>query len=161
MWAELLAPGVVPAPVEIGIAVVTVQPGQIVRARGDWRTVRSVRSERYASGGLFVIVGLDDGPALRLHAAETVTVRAGGGAPCCPWWDAHMSEKHLRDRIERYYATVPLLFAEAEEIGALRLFVRKAAGAPYYGGPPRPARFGGPGSCRHRRRRRPGACPAA
>ncbi|MFI5796188.1 GNAT family N-acetyltransferase [Streptomyces sp. NPDC051677] len=41
----------------------------------------------------------------------------------------------LRDRIERYYAAVPLLFADAEDFGPLRLFVRKAPGAPYYGGP--------------------------
>ncbi|WP_443031275.1 GNAT family N-acetyltransferase [Streptomyces sp. 3214.6] len=41
----------------------------------------------------------------------------------------------LRDRIERYYSTVPLLFAEAEDFGALRLFVRREPGAPYYGGP--------------------------
>ncbi|MFD9433189.1 GNAT family N-acetyltransferase [Streptomyces sp. NPDC060002] len=41
----------------------------------------------------------------------------------------------LRDRIERYYATVPLLFAGAEDFGPLRLFVRKEPGAPYYGGP--------------------------
>ncbi|WSP81505.1 GNAT family N-acetyltransferase [Streptomyces sp. NBC_01235] len=41
----------------------------------------------------------------------------------------------LRDRIEQYYATVPLLFADAEDFGPLRLFVRKEPGAPYYGGP--------------------------
>ncbi|WTX89549.1 GNAT family N-acetyltransferase [Streptomyces sp. NBC_00637] len=41
----------------------------------------------------------------------------------------------LRDRIERYYATVPLAFADAEDFGPLRLFVRKEPGAPYYGGP--------------------------
>ncbi|MFF3614834.1 GNAT family N-acetyltransferase [Streptomyces sp. NPDC002580] len=46
-----------------------------------------------------------------------------------------MSESSLRDRIERYYATVPLLFAEAETFGPFHLFVRKEAGAPYYGGP--------------------------
>ncbi|MFE7835481.1 GNAT family N-acetyltransferase [Streptomyces sp. NPDC057474] len=45
-----------------------------------------------------------------------------------------MSET-LRARIERYYATVPLLFADVEEFGPLRLFVRKEPGAPYYGGP--------------------------
>lgn len=33
-----------------------------------------------------------------------------------------------------YYATVPLLFAVAEEIGSLRLFMRRRPGAPY-GGP--------------------------
>ncbi|MFE5373845.1 GNAT family N-acetyltransferase [Streptomyces mirabilis] len=41
----------------------------------------------------------------------------------------------LRARIEQYYATVPLLFADAEEFGPLRLFVRKEPGTPYYGGP--------------------------
>lgn len=41
----------------------------------------------------------------------------------------------LRARIERYYATVPLLFSGAEDFGPLRLFVRKEPGAPYYGGP--------------------------
>ncbi|MFF4038898.1 GNAT family N-acetyltransferase [Streptomyces sp. NPDC001816] len=41
----------------------------------------------------------------------------------------------LLTRIERYYATVPLLFADAEEFGPLRLFVRKEPGKPYYGGP--------------------------
>lgn len=46
-----------------------------------------------------------------------------------------MSESSPRDRIERYYATVPLLFAEAEDFGPLRLFVRGEPGAPYYGGP--------------------------
>ncbi|MEU3720245.1 GNAT family N-acetyltransferase [Streptomyces californicus] len=46
-----------------------------------------------------------------------------------------MGEPTLRDRIELYYATVPLGFADAEEFGPLRLFVRKGEGAPYYGGP--------------------------
>lgn len=41
----------------------------------------------------------------------------------------------LRVLIEQYYATVPLLFADAEEFGSLRLFVRKEPGTPYYGGP--------------------------
>ncbi|GHG99508.1 hypothetical protein GCM10018780_26280 [Streptomyces lanatus] len=41
----------------------------------------------------------------------------------------------LAVRIEQYYATVPLLFADAEEFGPLRLFVRKDSGTPYYGGP--------------------------
>ncbi|QNE74936.1 ATP-binding protein [Streptomyces finlayi] len=79
VWAELLAPGVDPAPPDLKIAAVTVRPGQCVRVWGAWRTVRTVRSERYASGGLAVIIALDDGgPALRLDAAEPVTVRTGG-----------------------------------------------------------------------------------
>ncbi|MEV7238994.1 GNAT family N-acetyltransferase [Streptomyces sp. NPDC051020] len=46
-----------------------------------------------------------------------------------------MTDPSLRARIEQYYATVPLLFAAAEEFGPLRLFVRKEPGTPYYGGP--------------------------
>ncbi|WP_254667838.1 ATP-binding protein [Streptomyces griseus] len=78
VWAELLAPGIVPLPGRTDIAAVTIRAGQSVRVGGAWRTVRSVRSERYASGGLSVIVGLDEGPALRLQAGEPVTVRIGG-----------------------------------------------------------------------------------
>ncbi|MEK8144859.1 hypothetical protein NKH18_34840 [Streptomyces sp. M10(2022)] len=77
VWAELLAPGIVPVTGEADVAAVTVRVGQSVRVAGAWRTVRSVRSERYTSGGLFVIVGLDEGPTLRLQAGEAVTVRTG------------------------------------------------------------------------------------
>jgi anti-sigma regulatory factor (Ser/Thr protein kinase) len=77
VWAELLAPGIHPEPAEVEIAAVTVRPGQCVRAWGAWRTVRAVRSERYATGGLAVVIALDDGgPALRLDAAEPLTVRS-------------------------------------------------------------------------------------
>ncbi|MFJ2703065.1 ATP-binding protein [Streptomyces sp. NPDC087428] len=76
VWAELLAPGVKTAPAETQVAAVSVRPGQCVRMWGAWHTVRAVRSERYASGGPAVIVVLDDGgPAVRLHAAELLTVR--------------------------------------------------------------------------------------
>ncbi|MEU5714246.1 ATP-binding protein [Streptomyces sp. NPDC020403] len=81
VWAELLAPGIVPLLGRVDIAAVTIRAGQSVRVGGAWRTVRSVRSERYASGGLSVIVGLDEGPALRLQAGEAVTVRTGGVHP--------------------------------------------------------------------------------
>nr|WP_127468966.1 ATP-binding protein [Streptomyces sp. B27] len=77
VWAELLAPGIVPLRGEAEAAAVTVRAGQSVRAGDDWRTVRSVRSERFASGGLLVVVGLDDGSFLRLRAADVVTVRTG------------------------------------------------------------------------------------
>jgi anti-sigma regulatory factor (Ser/Thr protein kinase) len=80
VWAELMAPGIVPTPTATEIAAVTVQLGQSLRVWGGWHTVRSVRSERYASGDLAIVIGLDDGPALRLHAAEPVTVRGGGQA---------------------------------------------------------------------------------
>ncbi|MFJ8855052.1 ATP-binding protein [Streptomyces sp. NPDC102437] len=86
VWAELLAPGTasVTRPEGMEVAAVTVRPGQSVRAWGGWHTVRSVRGERYPSGGLAVVVGLDDGPALRLPASEPVTVRAEGGATAHP-----------------------------------------------------------------------------
>lgn len=84
VWAELLAPGADHAPAEAQIAAVSVQPGQRVRVWGDWHTVRAVRSERYASGGLAVVIVLSDGgPALRLHAAEPLTVRTAA-APTSP-----------------------------------------------------------------------------
>ncbi|WP_371602834.1 ATP-binding protein [Streptomyces sp. NBC_01220] len=77
VWAELLAPGADPAPAEAQIAAVSVRPGQCVRVWGAWHTVRAVRSERYASGGPAVAIALSGGgPALRLHAAEPLTVRA-------------------------------------------------------------------------------------
>ncbi|MET9995711.1 ATP-binding protein [Streptomyces microflavus] len=79
VWAELLAPGIVPARGEEEVAAVTVRVGQSVRDGELWRTVRSVRSERYASGGLLVVVGLEDGPALRLQAGDLVTVRTAVG----------------------------------------------------------------------------------
>ncbi|MEE1670311.1 GNAT family N-acetyltransferase [Streptomyces sp. WAC07094] len=41
----------------------------------------------------------------------------------------------LRARIEQYCASVPLLFADAEEFGPLRLFARKEPRTPCYGGP--------------------------
>jgi hypothetical protein len=48
---------------------------------------------------------------------------------------SRMSEPSPRDHIEQYYATVPLLFAEAWKFGPLSLYARKEAGTPYYGGP--------------------------
>lgn len=84
VWAEVVAPGATPASVdaelvgaEAEIAAATVRPGRSVRVWGAWCTVRSVRSERYASGGLAVVIGLDDGPGLRMDAAEPLLVRDG------------------------------------------------------------------------------------
>ncbi|MER5713629.1 GNAT family N-acetyltransferase [Streptomyces sp. NPDC002132] len=57
-----------------------------------------------------------------------------------------VNDLSLRERIDEYYDTVPLHFAEAEVLGPFRLFRRKEAGAPYYGGPhhARPASAGRP-----------------
>ncbi|WP_328846450.1 ATP-binding protein [Streptomyces sp. NBC_00258] len=78
VWVELKAPDIVAAPDVREVAAVMVRPGQSVRAWGEWRAVRSVRSERYAAGGPAIVLGLDEGPALRVHAAEPLTVRDDG-----------------------------------------------------------------------------------
>ncbi|GAA2648526.1 hypothetical protein [Streptomyces vastus] len=75
VWAELKAPDIVAEPVERQVAAVMVRSGQRVWVRGEWRAVRTVRSERYATGGLAVALGLDEGPALRVPAAEPLAVR--------------------------------------------------------------------------------------
>ncbi|GAA3375633.1 hypothetical protein GCM10020367_44180 [Streptomyces sannanensis] len=75
VWSELKAPALTPARATREIAAVAVQAGQSVRARGDWRTVRHVRTERQASGGLTVVLGLDEGPPLRVPAGEPLAVR--------------------------------------------------------------------------------------
>ncbi|GAA1900737.1 hypothetical protein GCM10009716_08250 [Streptomyces sodiiphilus] len=80
VWAELKAPDVVPVPAGTTVAAVTVRPGQRVRLREEWRTIRGVRAEHYTSGGLAVLLSLDDGQVLRLHAAEPVTVLDEGSA---------------------------------------------------------------------------------
>lgn len=80
VWAEIKAPKAHPAHCGREMAAVTVQPGQIVRLWGSWHTIRSVRSECYPSGGLAVVLGLDDGGSLRLPAAELLTVREGGAS---------------------------------------------------------------------------------
>ncbi|NGO69124.1 ATP-binding protein [Streptomyces boncukensis] len=74
VWAELRAPA---SEGEVTASALTVRAGQRVRAHGAWRTVRSVRSERFATGGLAIVLGLDDGPALRVPATHPLTVRPG------------------------------------------------------------------------------------
>ncbi|MGK5450317.1 ATP-binding protein [Streptomyces radiopugnans] len=77
VWAELKAPDLVAVPVEREIAAVTVQTGQQVRFWGRWKTVRSVRGERSPLGGLAMVLELDDGPAMRVDAAEPLIVKDG------------------------------------------------------------------------------------
>ncbi|MFB7393559.1 ATP-binding protein [Streptomyces sp. NPDC056191] len=80
VWAELEAPELAPPPKTTEIAAVTVRAGQSVRVWGRWRTVRSVGTERFATGGLAVVLGLDEGPLLRVPAAEPLAVRGRGAA---------------------------------------------------------------------------------
>ncbi|WP_326588006.1 ATP-binding protein [Streptomyces sp. NBC_01294] len=75
VWSELKAPDLVPTPSSREIAAVTVSPGQQIRVWGAWRAVRSVRTARHATGGLTVVLGLDEGPPLCLPAAEPLAVR--------------------------------------------------------------------------------------
>ncbi|MFJ3724962.1 ATP-binding protein [Streptomyces sp. NPDC090045] len=74
IWAELKAPDLRAGPETTEMAAVTVRTGQLVRVWGEWHTVRSVRAERYVTGGL----GLDEGPPLRVPAAEPLEVRCHG-----------------------------------------------------------------------------------
>ncbi|MFG2960600.1 ATP-binding protein [Streptomyces sp. NPDC048291] len=78
VWAELKAPDIAAESVGREVAAAIVQPGQHVRVWGEWRVVRTMRTEPYAAGGLAVVLALDEGPALRVPAAEPLVVRDGG-----------------------------------------------------------------------------------
>ncbi|WP_046727355.1 ATP-binding protein [Streptomyces humi] len=78
VWAELKAPDMVAVPGGREVAAAVVRPGQHVRVWGEWHVVLTVRTEPYAAGGLAVVLGLDEGPALRVPAAEPLAVRDGG-----------------------------------------------------------------------------------
>ncbi|NEW72004.1 ATP-binding protein [Streptomyces rhizosphaericus] len=78
VWAELKAPDLVPERDGVEVAALTVRAGQCVRVWGEWRTVRSVGSQQRTSGGLTVVLALDDGSAVRIDAAEPLTVRDAG-----------------------------------------------------------------------------------
>ncbi len=75
VFAELKAPDIVAEPTVREVAAVMIQPGRRVRVWGEWRVVLGVRSEQYAGGGPAVVLTLDEGPALRVHAAEPLAVR--------------------------------------------------------------------------------------
>ncbi|MEU7239034.1 ATP-binding protein [Streptomyces sparsogenes] len=77
VWAELKAPYLAPERDGTEIAAVAVRPGQCVRVRDAWQVVRSVGTERSASdcARQTVVLGLEDGSALRMDATEPLTVR--------------------------------------------------------------------------------------
>lgn len=78
VWAEVKASDIVAEPEGREVAAVTVRVGQYVRVWGRWHAVRTVRTEPFATGGLAVLLGLDDGPALRVRADEPFMVRDDG-----------------------------------------------------------------------------------
>lgn len=75
VWVELKAPDIVAGPVGREVAAVMVRPGQRVRVWGAWRVVVDVRSEQCDGGDPAVVLGLDEGPALRVQATEPLAVR--------------------------------------------------------------------------------------
>ncbi|MCZ4101880.1 hypothetical protein G3I60_06570 [Streptomyces sp. SID13666] len=60
------------------VAALRVQRGDRVSVRGQWREVKAVRSDRFASGGLVVVLVFTSGLALRLNAADGLAVERGG-----------------------------------------------------------------------------------
>lgn len=75
VWCELKAPDLLPAPLTRELAAIAVRPGQEIRAWGTWHAVRGVSTVRHATGGLAVLLALDEGPPLRVPAAEPLAVR--------------------------------------------------------------------------------------
>ena len=73
----LKAPDIVAEPVGREVAAAIVQPGQHEKVWGEWRVVRHKRTETNAEGRLAVVLALDEGPALRVPAAEPLVVRDG------------------------------------------------------------------------------------
>jgi hypothetical protein len=59
------------------VMALRVQRGDWVSAHGQWREVKAVRSGRYASGGPLVVLVFKAGPALRVNAADVLTVDHG------------------------------------------------------------------------------------
>ncbi|MGW0834506.1 ATP-binding protein [Streptomyces prunicolor] len=78
VFAELKAPDIMAEPVETEVAAVMVRPGQHVRVWGAWRAVLDVHTEQRESHESTVALTLDEGPALRVHATEPLTVRRRG-----------------------------------------------------------------------------------
>ncbi|AQW53390.1 ATP-binding protein [Streptomyces violaceusniger] len=80
VWVELKAPDLVSERDGVEIAALAVRVGQRVRVWGEWRTVRNVGTQQRTSGGLTVVLALDDGSAVRIDAAEPLTVRDAGAS---------------------------------------------------------------------------------
>ncbi len=75
VFAELKAPDIVAEPVEVEVAAVLVRTGQCVRVWGAWHAVLDVHTEQHESHESTVVLRLDEGPALRVHATEPLAVR--------------------------------------------------------------------------------------
>ncbi len=82
----LKAPDIVAGPAVREVAAVMLRAGQTVRVWGEWRTVLRVRSDQYAAGGPAMVLEFDEGPALRVHAAEPLAVRSADRAGTSTSW---------------------------------------------------------------------------
>ncbi|GAA1356206.1 hypothetical protein [Streptomyces beijiangensis] len=51
-----------------------VRCGDLVRVWGRWLEVTAVRDDRFAAGGPAVVLTFDEGPAMRVHAADELAV---------------------------------------------------------------------------------------
>ncbi|WP_433099221.1 hypothetical protein [Streptomyces sp. CA-250714] len=78
MWAQLPDPAIDAASEQRSAPALTVRPGQRIHAHGARRTVRTVRSEPYATRGLALVLGLDEGPVLRVPAVADIQVQRSG-----------------------------------------------------------------------------------
>ncbi|MDN3024938.1 hypothetical protein [Streptomyces sp. S.PB5] len=74
----LKAPDIVVEPAVREVAAVLVRPGPRVSVWGAWRVVVSVGGQGDTGDGSVVVLGLDEGPSMRVHAAEPLVVRQGG-----------------------------------------------------------------------------------
>lgn len=62
------------------VIAVSVQRGDRVSVRGQWREIKAVRADRYAWGGPVVVLVFKSGSALRVHPAKVLMVDPGGRA---------------------------------------------------------------------------------
>ncbi|MFI2349488.1 hypothetical protein ACH492_21040 [Streptomyces sp. NPDC019443] len=60
------------------VMALRVRRGDWVSAHGLWREVKAIRSDRYAAGGPQVVLVFKEGPALRVNAADELTVDRRG-----------------------------------------------------------------------------------
>ncbi|MET8680927.1 hypothetical protein ABZW18_25935 [Streptomyces sp. NPDC004647] len=62
----------------VRVVALRVRRGDLVCDKGRWREVKNVRSSRFAAGGPIVVLIFKSGPALRVHAADVLSVDRGG-----------------------------------------------------------------------------------
>ncbi|MFF2066420.1 hypothetical protein ACFVWZ_32220 [Streptomyces sp. NPDC058200] len=59
---------------ELRLCAMRLQRGDRVIVAGRWREIRDARTDRYATGGLAMVLIFETGPPLRLPAASELTV---------------------------------------------------------------------------------------